>query len=79
MSPVKLTTILKNQVGEVRMAKVLRDGYLLIMCNNEEQRERACRVREVGKHKLLSFRLVEKIYMWNRGVVWGIPVDMAMD
>lgn len=25
MSPVKLTTILKNQVGEVRLAKVLRD------------------------------------------------------
>ncbi len=40
MSPVKLTTILKNQVSEVRMAKVLRDGNLLIMCNNEEQRER---------------------------------------
>ncbi len=26
MSPVKLTTILKNQVGDVKMAKVLRDG-----------------------------------------------------
>ncbi len=34
MSPVKLTTILKNQVGDVKMAKVLRDGNLLIMCIN---------------------------------------------
>ncbi len=45
-------SILKNQVGEVRMTKVLRDGNVLIMSNNEEQRERACRVREVGKHKV---------------------------
>lgn len=67
MSPVKVTTILKNQVGEVRMAKVLRDGNLLIMCNNKEQKERACRMREVGKHKVLSFSRVEKRYMWNRG------------
>lgn len=49
------------------MAKVLRDGNLLIMCNNEEQKERACRMREVGKHKVLSFSRVEKRYMWNRG------------
>ncbi len=45
-------SILKNQVGEVRMTKVLRDGNVLIMSNNEEQRERACRVREVGEHKV---------------------------
>ncbi len=45
-------SILKNQVGEVRKTKVLRDGNVLIMSNNEEQRERACRVREVGKHKV---------------------------
>lgn len=43
MSPGKLT-ILKNQMGDIRMAKVLRDGNSLIVCKNEEQRERACYV-----------------------------------
>lgn len=78
MSPVKLTTILKNQVGEVRLAKVLRDGNLLIMCSNEEQRERACRMREIG-NKVISARRVEKRFMWNRGVIWAIPVEVTMD
>ena len=32
MSPVKLTTVLRNQVGDIHMAKVLKDGNLL-SCN----------------------------------------------
>ncbi len=70
MSPVKLTTILKNQVGDVKMAKVLRDGNLLIMCINEEKRERACRMTEIGRHNVISVSRVEKRYMWNIGVIW---------
>lgn len=79
MSPVKLTTILKNQIGDVKMAKVLRDGNLLMMCINEEQRERVCRMKEIGRHKVISVSRVEKRYMRNRGVIWGIPVDVNME
>lgn len=38
MSPVKLTTVLRNQVGDIVVAKVLRDGNLMIGCKNEEQK-----------------------------------------
>ncbi len=37
VSPVKLTTVLRNQIGDIHMAKVLKDGNLLIVCRNEEQ------------------------------------------
>ncbi len=46
MSPVKLTTILRNQIGDLHMAKVLGVGNLLIVCRNAEQRERAGRMKE---------------------------------
>ncbi len=48
MSPVKLTTILRKQIGDIHMAKVLGDGNLLIVCINEEQWERAGRMKEMG-------------------------------
>lgn len=48
VSPVKLTMILRNQIGDIHMAKVLRDGNLLIVCRNEGQRERAGRIKGSG-------------------------------
>ncbi len=51
MSPLKLTTILRNQIGDIHMEKVLRDGNLLIVCRNEEQRERAGRMKKMGQFK----------------------------
>lgn len=45
MGPIKLT-ILKNQVGKIFMAKVLKDGKLLIVCKSEEQRERARKIKK---------------------------------
>lgn len=35
MNLIKLTTTLKNQLGEIVMAKVLKDGNPLIVCKNE--------------------------------------------
>ncbi len=70
MSPVKLTTILKNQVGDVKMANILRDGNLLIMCVNEEQRKGFQNERDRKTQRDVISR-VEKRYMWNRGVIGG--------
>ena len=39
MSPVKLTTVLKNQIGDIHLAKVLKDGNLLIVCRSEDKKE----------------------------------------
>jgi len=60
MSPVKLTTVLKNQIGGLLMAKVLRDGNLLIVCRNEEQRVRADNIKEMGRFKVASTSSIQR-------------------
>lgn len=79
MSPVKLTTILKNQVGDIIMAKVLRDGNLLIMCKSEEQRQRAGKMKEIGKNKVVSTSYIGQGTKWAKGVIWGVPLSVTMD
>lgn len=54
MNPVKLSVLLNNKVGEIRMAKVLKDGNLLIVCRDEKQRERAAKITEIGRSKVVS-------------------------
>jgi len=39
MDPLKITKIIRTQVGEVKYAIVLRDGNLLIGCNTETSRK----------------------------------------
>lgn len=35
--PLKFTKIIKKQVGEVKYARILNNGNLLIGCSSEEQ------------------------------------------
>lgn len=79
ISPVKLTTVLRNQIGDIVVAKVLRDGNLMIGCKNEEQRERAGRIKEIGRFKVISTSQIEKGNMWNKGVIWGVPIGVTME
>lgn len=77
ISPVRLSMILKNQVGNINNAKVLRDGNLMISCNTEEQKDRACRMKEIGKYKVTSVSLVQEGSKWKKGVIWGIPIEVS--
>ena len=69
MSLVKLTTVLRNQVGDIHMAKVLKDGNLSIICRNEGQRDRAGRMKEVGRFKVVSISRVERGSKWSMAVL----------
>lgn len=40
-NPVKLTKALNKLLGEIKNAKVLRNGSLLIVCRNKLQQEKA--------------------------------------
>lgn len=79
LNPVKLTTVLKNQVGDIKLAKVLRDGNLLILCKNKEQSEKAYKMKEVGKCKVISASKVGMGERGAKGVIWGIPLEMSTD
>ena len=51
MDPLKITKIIRAQVGEVKYAKVLGDGNLLIGCNTETQVDKAKRNGECRKNE----------------------------
>lgn len=53
------------------MAKVLRDENLLIVCKSEEQRERARKIKEIGKYKVLNTSNIGVRSKWSKGVIWG--------
>lgn len=72
--PVVLTRGLKEEVGEIVMAKVLADGGLLIQCKDEGQRGKAMKLKKVCNI------VVESVKKLNdgpfvRGVIYDIPVE----
>ena len=79
MNPVRLTAFLKEKVGDIRMAKILRDGNLLIVCGDEKQRERAERITEIGRSKVVNSSRSERGGKGAKGVIWGVPSGVTME
>ena len=47
-NPIQLTKGLNKEVGEVRSAKVLQSGQLLVFCSSPEQCEKAVKVPKIN-------------------------------
>lgn len=61
LSPIEL----KKKLGEVDMAKILRDGSLLIICKTEEQKNKALKIdnmckKMVNERKILGERKMKR-------------------
>lgn len=78
LSPIALSRELKKKFGDVQLAKILRDGNLLIVVKTEEQKnkvlnaESICR-KTVGDKRILGDNKV------TRGVITGIPVGEDLE
>lgn len=49
LSPIALTRELRKKLGEVEMGKILWHGNFLVMCQTEEQRNKARQVESICK------------------------------
>jgi len=79
MDPLKITKIFRTQVGEVKYAKVLGDGNLLIGCNTKTQVEKARKMVSVGKMKVTkTVRVGEQRTFGCQGVITGVPLGISM-
>ncbi|XP_013885915.1 uncharacterized protein LOC106533973 [Austrofundulus limnaeus] len=76
-NPIKLTKEINSLVGKVKFVKILRDGSLLIICNDVRQNERALNVKRVLGENVRGRILDDKKYV--RGVISGIPPDVPAD
>lgn len=76
---LKLPRVLRAQVGEIKYAKVLRDGNLLIGCNTKVQVEKARKLMGVCKVKVKNTaRVGERRVNGSKGAIVGVQVTVSM-
>ncbi|XP_035989752.1 uncharacterized protein LOC118561624 isoform X2 [Fundulus heteroclitus] len=78
ISPINLSNGLKKVIGDVELAKVLRDGSLLIICKNAEQKNKAVKPQMVCKKEVLERKVVGE-ERGVKGVISGIPVGENLE
>lgn len=80
INPFVLTKHLASKIGEILYAKVLNDGNLLVNCANKDQFEKAIKVKEIGKLKVINTRRVgERNGGGCKGVITGVPMNVGME
>ncbi|XP_059186385.1 uncharacterized protein LOC131969355 [Centropristis striata] len=75
-NPVRITKAINKQVGEVKSAKVLRSGALLVFCRDSAQLGRAIRLNKIEGKKVLA-TLAKSGGGLARGVIFGIPEPLV--
>lgn len=78
VSPIALTTELKKLIGEIKSAKVMQDGALLMICVNGEQRIKAMRIKKVCKQEVVSCKPVGE-RTGVSGVISGVPIEVSVE
>jgi len=69
---------LKKAIGDIEMAKVLRDGSLLVKCKNIEQKNKTMKLQSVCKKEIVEKKVIgEKGGV--KGVITGIPVEENLE
>ena len=78
MNPIKLTKELTGKCGEVKFAKVLGDGNLMIGCKDEIQVVLTKQLTMVGDCKVVKVVQVGKEREKRcKGVITGISLDVG--
>lgn len=74
-NPIQLTKSINKLLGEVKNAKVLRSGALLIFCRNKKQQEKAIELNRIDGKRIKCILTGNKALI--RGVITGIPVNVT--
>lgn len=76
MNPIQLTKSLNKEIGEIKSAKVLRNGALMIVCKDEKQQGKAIKMNIINRKKVECSKNYKK---FTKGVITGIPVNVSVD
>lgn len=76
-NPIQLTKSISKEIGEVRSAKILRDGSLIIICKDGEQQGKAIKINKMNSKKVHCSLMNDR--KWVRGVITGIPVNVTAE
>lgn len=78
MSLIVLTNGLRKALGDVEVAKVLRDGSLFLKCKNAGQRDKAVKLQSICKKEIAGRKRVGR-GSGARGVISGIPLGENLE
>lgn len=76
-NPIQLTKSLNKEMGEVRSAKILRNGQLLVFCENEEQLKKALSVKKFNGKVVQCTKANDN--RRTRGVITGVPANVTTE
>lgn len=76
LNPLKLTKLLKEMVGNIENAKMLRDGKIMF-CKDRKQQKAALGIKTILGQKVTSQGMGKN--KWMRGVITGIPTNASTD
>jgi len=77
VNPIELTNELRKQAGEIKCARVLQDGALMVRCENEEQRDKVKKMKVVCKQVITGCNQIG-VKSWMCGVITGVPLEISM-
>lgn len=77
MNPIQLTKSLNKEIGEIKSAKILRNGSLFIICKDAKQQGKVIRMNKInGKRVECSMANGKKFV---KGVVTGILLNISVE
>lgn len=76
-NPLKLSSEINKLIGNIKCAKTLRDGSLLIVCTNEKDKEKALKIEKILGERVSGKTLDRKTYVC--GVISGIPPEVPTE
>ena len=76
-NPVLLTKGINKLVGEIKSAKVLRSGALLVFCRDSVQLEKVIKLNKIEGKKVKA--TIAKGGGLTRGVIFGIPLSISTE
>lgn len=76
-NPLKITEALKMKLGNIKYAKTLRDGNIMLICRDEKQREKALRLKTLASNSVKCSKWEER--KTTKGVIYGIPTEVSED
>lgn len=75
VNPIVLKKDLKELTGEVKFAKILQDGALMLLCGNDKQKKKAMSIKMICKQKVESCRMGGQ-RMW---MITGVPLGITIE
>jgi hypothetical protein len=77
LHPIRLTNAIEKEVGEMKLARFIGNGRLLILCGSQAQQEKIFKMEKLNGKKMKSH--VPGVYARLRGVITGVPISMSTE